>query len=98
MTEQAIYPASTRAVLAALARGVLGDEYPPGLVPRMLEIVDLLPTAGARREVVTALAVLDTRTGALALTGRPVPVSWLTPHEAEALLIRWKASRVTALR
>ncbi len=93
-----MYPASSRAVLAALARGVLGDANVPGLVPRMLEIVDLLPTAGARREVVTALAALDTRTGALALTGRPVPVSWLTPAEAEALLIRWKAGRVAALR
>ncbi|HEV2755868.1 MAG TPA: GMC family oxidoreductase [Actinomycetota bacterium] len=98
MTERAVYPASTRAVLAALARGVLGREHEPGLLPRMLEIVDLLPTEGARRQVVTALATLDTRAGALALTGRPVPVSWLKPDEAEALLIRWKSSRVAALR
>ncbi|MFN2586652.1 MAG: GMC family oxidoreductase N-terminal domain-containing protein [Actinomycetota bacterium] len=98
MIEPGVYPASSRAVLAALARGVLGRGHEPGLMPRMLEVVDLLPTAGARREVVTTLAALDTRAGALALTGRPVPVSWLTPEEAEALLIRWKSSRAASLR
>ena len=98
MSESSVYPASSRAVLAALARGVLGDEYHSGLLPRMIQIVDHLPTAGARREVMTALAALGSRAGALALTGKPVPVSWLTASEAEALLVRWKSSRVTSLR
>jgi long-chain-alcohol oxidase len=98
VTERAPYPHSARIVLAALARGVLGREHPPGLVEPMLGIVDLLPTGGQRRQVVAALAALDTRAGALALTGAAVPVSCLTPQEAEALLQRWKASRVPALR
>lgn len=98
MTAPDRYPASTRAVLAALARGVLGREYEPGLLPRMLEVADLLPTQRQRRELVTALAALDTRPGALALTGRAVPVSWLRPDEAEAVLRRWKASPLPGLR
>ena len=98
MTASARYSASTRAVLVALARGVMGREYEAGLLPRMLEVADLLPTEGQRRQLVTVLAALDSRAGALALTGRPLPVSWLTPAEAEALLQRWKASRVRALR
>ncbi|HEX2196305.1 MAG TPA: GMC family oxidoreductase [Actinomycetota bacterium] len=92
------YPASTRAVLVALARGVLGREYDGGLLPRMLEVSDLLPTEGQRRQLVMVLAALDSRAGALALTGRPTPVSWLTPSEAEALLQRWKASPLAPLR
>jgi choline dehydrogenase-like flavoprotein len=93
-----IVPGSARAVLAALARGVVGHEYRPELLPRMLEIVDLLPTESQKRQVTTALATLDTRPGALALTGKPTPVSWLTEAEAEALLQRWKGSRIAALR
>ena len=98
MTASVRYPASTRAVLVALARGVLGREYDGGILPRMLEVTDLLPTEGQRRQIVTVLAALDTRSGALALTGRPVPVSWLTPGEAEALLQRWKRSPAQSLR
>ncbi|MDQ3951502.1 MAG: GMC family oxidoreductase [Actinomycetota bacterium] len=98
MTAPERYPASTRAVLVALARGVLGREYEGGLLPRMLEVSDLLPTEGQRRQLVSVLAALDSRAGALALTGRPIPVSWLTPAEAEALLQRWKASPLRALR
>ncbi|HEX2296615.1 MAG TPA: GMC family oxidoreductase N-terminal domain-containing protein [Actinomycetota bacterium] len=98
MSAPAPYPASTRAVLAALGRGVLGREFEPGLVTRMLQVADTLPTEGQRRELVAAFAVLDSRAGALALTGRPVPVSWLTPAEAEALLQRWKASALPVLR
>ena len=92
------YPAATRAVLVALARGVLGREYEPGLLARMLEVADLLPTEGQRRQLVSVLGALGSRPGALALTGRPLPVSWLTPAEAEALLQRWKTSRLPALR
>ncbi|HYP23257.1 MAG TPA: GMC family oxidoreductase [Actinomycetota bacterium] len=98
MTAPDRYPASSRAVLVALARGVVGREYEPGLLPRMLEVADLLPTTSQRRQLVTALATLDSRAGALALTGRPVPVSWLTATEAEALLQRWKSSSLPPLR
>ncbi|MDQ3983492.1 MAG: hypothetical protein M3271_12500, partial [Actinomycetota bacterium] len=55
------YPASTRAVLVALARGVLGREYEPGLLARMLEVVDLLPTEGQRRQLVAVLGALGSR-------------------------------------
>lgn len=98
MTAPDRYPAPARAVLAALGRGVLGREYEPGLVTRMLEVADLLPTETQRRQLVKTLVVLDSRAGALALTGRPVPVSWLTHGEAEAVLQRWKASPLPAIR
>lgn len=98
MRDSARYPASARAVLVALARGVLGREYEPGLITHMLEVADMLPTESQRRELVRVLTVLDSRAGALALTGRPVPVSWLTADEAEDLLQRWKSSRLPALR
>lgn len=98
MTSPERYPASARAVLASLGRGVLGREYEPGLVARMLEVADLLPTESQRRQLVAALTALDSRAGALALTGRPVPVSWLTSAEAEAVLQRWKASSLATVR
>jgi long-chain-alcohol oxidase len=84
----------TPVALAVLARGVLGDGYAPEIPARMLDTVGLLPSERDRKQLFTILRVLDSKLGALALTGRPVPVSWLTPHEAESLLIRWRSSRV----
>ena len=84
-------------VVAALARGILGDAYSPEVPGRMLELVARLP-AKDRDQLLNALRLADTRAGALALTGRATPVSWLTASEAETLVQKWKSSKVTHLR
>lgn len=53
---------------------------------------------GDRQRMLTTLRALGTRPGALALTGRAVPGSWLSPAEAEKLIQRWSASRLADLR
>jgi long-chain-alcohol oxidase len=79
-------------VFAALGRGALGDAYTPEVPGWMGHVIDQLP-APDRKSLASITRALDTRSGALALTGRRIPVSWLSASEAEALLIRWKASR-----
>jgi long-chain-alcohol oxidase len=75
-------------VLAALARGALGEGFDVGVPDRMIEFVRAFPQADrARFEL--AMRCLATRSGALALTGRPVPVHWLSALSAEDLLVRW---------
>ncbi|MDQ3958621.1 MAG: hypothetical protein M3273_09900, partial [Actinomycetota bacterium] len=98
MAHAAVRPESISRVLGALGRGVLGNGYEPQLLPRMVEAMEMLPTAALRTQLSATLRALDTRAGALALTGRPVPVSWLTPDEAEALIVRWKSSHLPNLR
>lgn len=85
-------------VVAALARGALNDAYTGDVPGRMLDGLARVTPATERRALVRALRALDSRPGALALTGRPVPVSWLTPAEAGAVLARWKASRSAPVR
>lgn len=80
------------AVVAALGRGALGESYIPEVPQRVLESLAALPSAADRKQIETALRLLDTRAGALLLTGRPIPVSWLTQGEAEKVLQGWKAS------
>lgn len=81
-------------VLAALARGVLGSSYVPEVPERMLEQIDGLPSEADRKRLLGVLRLLDSRAGALFLTGKPRPVSWLSAHEAEALLQVFQASRL----
>lgn len=88
---------SVEPVVAALARGVLGTSYDPAVPARLLAQVASAPDAD-RKRFLGALRGLGTKNGALALTGKRVPVSWLGPAEAEALLLRWKRSRVAARR
>jgi long-chain-alcohol oxidase len=85
-------------VLAALARGALGDDYVVDVPPRMMASIRGIASGAERNRLLGALRALDTRAGALALTGKPVPVSWLGPTEAEAVLQRLVDSRVGALR
>ena len=87
-----------RRVLAALARGALGDRYQPEVAERMAWAIEGLWSHKDRSTLIRILRALDTRSGALALTGRPVPVSWLSATEAEAVLQRWKGSRLAATR
>ena len=85
-------------VLAALARGVLGRGYTPDVLPRMHETLAKVASEGDRNRMLATLRALDTRAGALALSGRPVPGSWLSPAEAEKLIQRWSTSRLADLR
>jgi choline dehydrogenase-like flavoprotein len=80
-------------VLAALARGVLGEGYVPEVPQRAWETVSNVAAEADQKQLVMLLRVLDTKVGARLLTGRAVPVSWLSPAEVEAVVQRWKKSR-----
>jgi long-chain-alcohol oxidase len=84
--------------LAALATGILGPGHDPEVPARVLALLDRMPARRDRDQLLGVLRALDSRTGALALTGRPVPVSGRSPAAAEALLQRWWRSRVPPLR
>jgi long-chain-alcohol oxidase len=85
-------------VVAAVAAGLLGPGYHPEVPARVLALVDRTPARRDRDQLLGVLRVLDSRAGALALTGRPVPVSTLPPAAAEALLQRWWRSRLPLRR
>jgi long-chain-alcohol oxidase len=85
-------------VVAALAAGLLGPGYHPEVPARVLALLDRSPSRRDRDQLLGVLRVLDSRAGALALTGRPVPVSDLAPVAAEALLQRWWRSRLPLQR
>jgi long-chain-alcohol oxidase len=88
-------PDASTGVLAALARGVLGDGYAAAVPERILERLNLFPPPD-RKKLSQAIGLLGRPLGALALTGRPTPVSKLSPDQAEALLQRWQHSRIGA--
>src|ERR687894_152858 len=85
-------------VLAALARGVLGAGYTSEVPIRMVETLSRLPGEAERRQVLAVFRALGTKPGAFALTGKRVPVSWLSPAGAEALVMKWKQSRLPLQR
>ncbi|MDQ3941189.1 MAG: GMC family oxidoreductase N-terminal domain-containing protein, partial [Actinomycetota bacterium] len=87
-----------RHVLASLARGVLGPGYVPEVPERMMRTASLVASEKDRRRLFDTLNFLDTKRGALVATGKPVPVSWLPPSQAEALVQRWKWSKLAAPR
>jgi long-chain-alcohol oxidase len=89
---------SVEPVLAALARGVLGDSYIPEVPLRIRQGLGLVPSEVDRKQVTSTLRALGTKVGALALTGRAVPIQWLSATEAEALLNRWRTSRLATHR
>ncbi len=93
-----VAPREVRGVVAALARGALGAGYVSEVPDRFLEALGHLPSEADRTKLLKALKAMDTRLGALALTGKPVPVSWLSPRQAEALLQKWRGSRIAAQR
>jgi choline dehydrogenase-like flavoprotein len=64
----------------------------------MHETLAKVASAGDRNRMLATLRALDTRAGAMALSGRPVPGSWLSPAEAERLIQRWSTSRLADLR
>lgn len=81
-------------VLAALARGALGGGYVPEVPDRMLDGIAQLSSESDRKQLLASLRAMNTRFGALLLTGKPVPVSWLSQAQAEALLNKWRSSRI----
>jgi choline dehydrogenase-like flavoprotein len=86
------------AVLAALAAGILGPAYDPAVPGRMLELLGRVPGRRDRRQLLGALAALDTRAGAWALTGHPAPLSGRPPAAAEATVVAWTGSRLAPRR
>jgi long-chain-alcohol oxidase len=84
-------------VLSALARGVLGEGYVDEVPARMLDRLGGFPAAD-RRRLLSAIKAVDRSVGALLLTGRPTPVSRLSPQESEALIQKWLRSRLGAKR
>jgi len=89
---------SAARVVAAVAAGLLGPGYHPEVPARVLALLDRTPARRDRDQLLGVLRVLDSRAGALALTGRPVPVSGLPPAAAEALVQRWWRSRLPLQR
>lgn len=85
-------------VLTALARGVLGDGYIPEVPIRMWDLISHAASDADQKQLLGLLRILDTKAGALVFTGRPTPISWLSPREAEAVVQRWKASRMQLQR
>ena len=86
------------AVLAALAAGVLGPAYDPAVPGRMLEILGRTASRRDRDRLLRVLAALDSRPGALALTGRPAPMSGRPAAAAEAVVRRWAEGRLPPRR
>jgi long-chain-alcohol oxidase len=97
MTSSAVDP-GIDPILRSLARGVLGDSYVPEVAERIRRSIELVPSEVDRKQLAGTLKALGTKLGALALTGRPVPVPWLDATEAEALVNRWRLSRLPQQR
>ena len=85
-------------VLAALTRGVVGPRYHSELPRRMYDMLGLISDPDQADQLLKTLRMSATRPGALLLTGRATPVSWMTETETEALIKRWKFGRVPQLR
>jgi long-chain-alcohol oxidase len=85
-------------VFTAFARGVLGDGYTSEVPSRMLDKVMHFASSTERSAFLGAMAALDSRAGALALTGRPRPVSWQSAGETEEILRKWLSSPVPVRR
>jgi long-chain-alcohol oxidase len=85
--------AREEAVLAALAAGILGPAFDPAVPGRMLELLGRVPSRRDRDRLRRVLRALDTRAGALLLTGRPAPLSGRPPAAAEAVVGRWADRR-----
>lgn len=95
---RAVPTRSTVATFAALARGALGPSYTPEVPQRMLAMLGRVASEAEANQLVGALRVADSRAGALVMTGRPVPVSWLGERDAEAVISAWRTSPIPQQR
>jgi choline dehydrogenase-like flavoprotein len=59
----------------------------------MFETLGLIPSDSQRNQLIALLKAADTKSGAFLLTGKRVPLSWLSRDEVEALVLKWKTSR-----
>lgn len=87
-------PRDVHRVLAALARGVLGEGYTPEVPARMMKTIGLLASDSDRAQLLNTLKLIDTKAGAGFFTGQRVPVSWLSANEAESVLQGWRSSKL----
>ncbi len=85
-------------VLAALARGVLGEGYVPEVPYRMWALFSSVVSETDQKQLLTLLKAIDTKVGARALAGSVHPVSWLSPAAAETLIQDLKDSRLPLRR
>ena len=85
-------------VFGAFARGVLAERYVSEVPSRMLDTAMRFASSSERTPFLRAMAALDSRGGAISLTGSPRPVSWLSAAETEDILRRWKSSPVPVRR
>ena len=81
-------------VIAALARGVLGEAYAPSVTDEILHTISCLASDKDRNDLLRGLRLLDTKLGARLMTGRSTPASWLSASEAEAVLLAFKRSKI----
>ena len=86
------------AVLAALAAGILGEAYDPAVPGRMLEILGRTANRRDREQLLGVLRALDSRAGALLLTGRAAPLPGAGAAAAEAVVRRWARGRLPLQR
>jgi len=86
------------AVLAVLAAGILGEAYDPAVPGRMLEILGRTANRRDREQLLGVLRALDSRAGALLLTGRAVPLPGASAAAAEAVVRRWAGGRLPLQR
>ena len=89
---------TVKPVLASLAAGVLGPQSHPEIAQVMLDTIALIASEADRRQLHSTFKALDTRLGALVLTGRARPASSLTAAEAEHLIQRWQRSPLAIKR
>ncbi|HZB61005.1 MAG TPA: GMC family oxidoreductase [Actinomycetota bacterium] len=86
------------AVLAALAAGILGEAYDPAVPGRMLEILGRTANRRDREQLLGVLRALDSRAGALLLTGRAAPLPGASAAAAEVVVRRWAGGRLPLQR
>lgn len=85
-------------VLAAFARGAVGPRYSGDIPRRMYDLLGSIPDSEQATQLLKTLKFCGTKTGALALTGSTTPISWMSDREAEAVITRWRSSRLPQLR
>ncbi|KAH6644854.1 long chain fatty alcohol oxidase [Boeremia exigua] len=98
-TLSGLIPASEPNASAA-ARKYLEDSASanPQFREELWRVFALYMPASSRRQLVTVLNVLDTRAGALALTGSFTPISEQSVLAREDVIRGWKTARLGALR
>ena len=64
----------------------------------MFQMLQLVSDPDQATQLLKVLRMCGSRGGALVLTGRSTPISWMTAQEAESVLQKWKFGRLPQLR